>query len=98
MSEENFREWSRRQDAKAAQSEGREKLSVAHIDFVRHGNRFGGAIDVTLNKLEGERLTLDDKLALTPTGRANSKNFGGQFYGDATLVHPRGGDELRHGQ
>lgn len=80
--------------------EEREKkfISTTFIDLTRHGNRFGGPIKVTLNKLGGELVDVDDKQGLTPRGRANSQKFGAESYTDVSLVHPRGGDELRHGQ
>lgn len=73
-------------------------VSTTYIDLTRHGNRFGGPIKVTLDKLGGELLDVDDKQNLTPRGRANSQKFGAESYEEASLVHPRGGDELRHGQ
>ena len=76
----------------------RQYISTTYIDLTRHGNRFGGPINVTLNKLEGEIVNIDYKQSLTPRGRKNSKKFGEEAYKDSGLVHPRGGDELRHGQ
>ena len=76
----------------------KEFVSTTYIDLTRHGNRFGGPIKVTLNKLGGELLDIDDKQSLTPRGRENSAKFGMAAYQDVSLVHHRGGDELRHGQ
>jgi hypothetical protein len=83
---------------KLSREREREFISTTYIDLTRHGNRFGGPIKVTLNKLEGELVDVDDKQGLTPRGRKNSETFGEESYQDSVLVHPRGGDELRHGQ
>ncbi len=88
-----------KKDQEKFQAEREKKfVSTTYIDLARHGNRFGGPIKVTLNKFDGELIDLDDKQELTPRGRTNSQNFGSQNYLDASLVHPRGGGELRHGQ
>jgi hypothetical protein len=84
--------------AKLQSEREKEFVSTTYIDLTRHGNRFGGPIKVTLNKLGGELLDVDDKQGLTPRGRENSQKFGAESYEDVSLVHPRGGDELRHGQ
>lgn len=71
-------------------------VSTSYIDLTRHGNRFGGPMTILFRN--GETVEFFDSQELTPQGKDNSKKFGEEHYKNASLVHPRGGDELRHGQ
>lgn len=71
-------------------------LATTYIDLTRHGNRFGGSMKIKLNS--GEIVEFDDTQELTPEGAETSRNFGETYPEETTLVHPRGGDEPRHGQ
>lgn len=86
----------RAEPATAEGREGREKFSVTYIDLTRHGNRFGGPMHIKF--CDGQTINFDDSQELTPRGRENARAFGSREYDNVTLVHPRGGDELRHGQ
>lgn len=74
--------------------ESRENMSTTYIDFVRHGNRFGGKIKV---EIDGEEYEFDDSQEITPEGEEVAKDFGLEYPDEVTLVHPRGAS-LRHGQ
>lgn len=82
--------------AKLGHEREREFISTAYIDLTRHGNRFGGKMSIRF--ADGASQEFDDTQELTPEGRAASRKFGEDFYKEVTLVHPRGGDEKRHGQ
>lgn len=79
--------------------EDREKefTSTAYIDLTRHGNRFGGPMTIKLRG-DNEATVFKDTQELTPRGHRNAEEFGSAAYEGVSLVHPRGGDELRHGQ
>lgn len=75
----------------------RKNIATAYIDLTRHGNRFGGAME--LEFYDGSVVQFDDTQNLTPEGKENARKFGAGAYPDAvTLAHPRGGDEARHGE
>ena len=79
--------------------EDREKkyASTTFIDLTRHGNRFGGPMEIQLRG-DAEVTKFEDSQDLTPRGNENSQKFGAESYQDASLVHPRGGKEPRHWQ
>lgn len=72
-----------------------EQPAVTYIDLTRHGNRFGGKISVTI---DGVEYVFDDGTNLTPQGKQHAAAFGSQYPEEVALVHPRGGDEARHGE
>ena len=75
----------------------RQFIATTYIDLTRHGSRFGGPMDVMFP--DGTKLTVDDGTDLTPRGKEGAKEFGVSGYpSDVTLIHPRGGDEPRHGE
>lgn len=78
------------------QEQEREFISTTYIDLVRHGNRFGGKMKIRFQ--DGSVQEFDDTQNLTPEGRQAAEKFGAAMYQEASLVHPRGGDEARHGQ
>lgn len=71
-------------------------LATTYIDLTRHGNRFGGSMRIKLNG--GETIEFDDTQELTSEGTQTSRIFGETYPKEVTLIHPRGGDEPRHGQ
>jgi len=71
-------------------------IATTYIDLTRHGNRFGGPMKIKLDS--GQVVEFDDTQDLTPEGMETSRNFGKTYPENVTLVHPRGGDEPRHGQ
>src|SRR3989338_88647 len=77
--------------------EFKEKFTATtYIDLTRHGNRFGGPIKIKLEN--GQVAEFEDTQELTPEGIEASRGFGTTFPQEVALVHPRGGDEKRHGQ
>lgn len=73
--------------------ENKENLATTYIDLARHGNRFGGAIEVTV---DGQSYRFEDTEDLTEEGKAASQSFGQDYPEAVTLVHARGGDTPRH--
>src|SRR3989338_2390978 len=78
--------------------EAREQfVATTYIDLTRHSSRFGGKMEITFPN--GENMAFEDSKDLTPAGRTKAKDFAASAYPvEVTLVHPRGGDEARHGQ
>ncbi|MBS4035804.1 MAG: hypothetical protein KGZ85_15175 [Ignavibacterium sp.] len=77
------------------QEEEKKFIATTYIDLTRHGNRFGGKIKL---EVDGQVYEFDDTEELTLEGRINASEFGAAYPEEVTIVHPRGGDELRHGQ
>lgn len=71
-------------------------IATTYIDLTRHGSRFGGPMVIKAEN--GEIMTYDDGTDLTPTGKIKSQQFGSVFPERVSLMHPRGGDEPRHGE
>ncbi|MBI2356340.1 MAG: hypothetical protein HYV13_04005 [Candidatus Doudnabacteria bacterium] len=77
--------------------EEKQFIATTYIDLTRHGSRFGGPMDITF--ADGSRQKFDDPTDLTPVGKSRAKEYGAANYPEeVTLVHPRGGDEPRHGE
>jgi len=76
---------------------GEKIVATTYIDLTRHGNRYGGPMEITF--YDGSKVKFDDSTDLTEEGRKNAVNFGAEeIPQEVTLAHPRGGDEPRHGQ
>ncbi|MFA4818874.1 MAG: hypothetical protein WC621_03460 [Patescibacteria group bacterium] len=72
-------------------------MATTYIDLTRHGNRYGGPMEITF--YDGSKIKFDDSTDLTEEGRKDAVNFGAEgIPPEVTLVHLRGGDEPRHGQ
>ena len=72
-------------------------IATTYIDLTRHGSRFGGPMEIRFS--DGTAQKIDDGTDLSPEGRKGAKEYGANAYPpEVTLVHPRGGDEARHGQ
>lgn len=75
----------------------RQHIATTYIDLTRHGSRFGGKIKIEMP--DGSEFEVDDGTDLTPAGKATVKESAQvAFPADVLLVHPRGGDESRHGE
>ncbi|MFA5954807.1 MAG: hypothetical protein WC817_04725 [Patescibacteria group bacterium] len=71
-------------------------VATTYIDLGRHGSRYGGERKITFS--DGSIITFKDPTDLTPAGKQMSREFGEAYPPEVTLVHPRGGDESRHGE
>ncbi len=77
--------------------EGEKFISTTYIDLTRHGSRFGGKMEIKFH--DGKTESFDDKTDLTPAGKTWVKEVSATAYPqEVLLVHPRGGDEPRHGE
>ena len=77
--------------------EGEHFIATTYVDLTRHGSRFGGKMKIKFTS--GEEQEFDDTTNLTPQGKVKVQEVSASAYPEeVVLVHPRGGDESRHGE
>ena len=97
MKVKNMRELEPSTEEKLTKEREKDFTSTTYIDLTRHGSRFGGKMTVQFRN--GETTTFEDPKDLTPAGKEYVEEIASTaFPEDVVLVHPRGGDEPRHGE